>query len=448
MEFDLDVGGFAQIKVVGVGGGGDNAVDRMISAGLTGVQYIAINTDHQALNRSKADKKLQIGEKITKGLGAGANPEVGKKAAEESREDIADQLRGADMVFITAGMGGGTGTGAAPVVAEIAKSMNILTVGVVTYPFMFEGRTRANNANKGIAELKECVDSLIIVPNDKLLQVVGKGTSVTEAFRQADDVLRQGVSGISELITHDALINLDFADVRTIMQGKGIAHMGIGIGTGENRAEIAAKAAIQSPLLETTVAGATGILLNITGGASLSLSEINEAAYKISQEVSEDANIIFGAGIDESLDDEVRITIIATGFENEKIQKKPQKMNPDRYRAPEKAEQPAPEPESEEEDDGLVMTNFVPKTTTRPMESNISRPAQPKMEAEEVDDDEIFIPRRDERRRQYDDEEEEQARKKGLFSSFRSNYDDDDDDNEYDDIDFDMPAITRRNRRN
>ena len=448
MEFDLDVGGFAQIKVVGVGGGGDNAVDRMISAGLTGVQYIAINTDHQALNRSKADKKLQIGEKITKGLGAGANPEVGKKAAEESREDIADQLRGADMVFITAGMGGGTGTGAAPVVAEIAKGMNILTVGVVTYPFMFEGRTRANNANKGIAELKECVDSLIIVPNDKLLQVVGKGTSVTEAFRQADDVLRQGVSGISELITHDALINLDFADVRTIMQGKGIAHMGIGIGTGENRAEIAAKAAIQSPLLETTVAGATGILLNITGGASLSLSEINEAAYKISQEVSEDANIIFGAGIDESLDDEVRITIIATGFENEKIQKKPQKMNPDRYRAPEKAEQPAPEPEPEEEDDGLVMTNFVPKTTTRPMESNISRPAQPKMEEEEVDDDEIFIPRRDERRRQYDDEEEEQPRKKGLFSSFRSNYDDDDDDNEYDDIDFDMPAITRRNRRN
>lgn len=448
MEFDLDVGGFAQIKVVGVGGGGDNAVDRMISAGLTGVQYIAINTDHQALNRSKADKKLQIGEKITKGLGAGANPDVGKKAAEESREDIADQLRGADMVFITAGMGGGTGTGAAPVVAEIAKSMNILTVGVVTYPFMFEGRTRANNANKGIAELKESVDSLIVVPNDKLLQVVGKGTSVTEAFRQADDVLRQGVSGISELITHDALINLDFADVRTIMQGKGIAHMGIGIGTGENRAEIAAKAAIQSPLLDTTVAGATGILLNITGGASLSLSEINEAAYKISQEVSEDANIIFGAGIDESLDDEVRITIIATGFENEKIQKKPQKMNPDRYRAPEKVEQPAPEPEPEDEEDGLVMTSFVPKTTTRPMEGSMARPAQPKMEAEEVDDDEIFVPRRDERRRQYDDDEEEQQpRKKGLFSSFRSNYDDDDD-NEYDDIDFDMPAITRRNRRN
>lgn len=447
MEFDLDVGGFAQIKVVGVGGGGDNAVDRMISSGLKGVQYIAINTDHQALNRSKADKKLQIGEKITKGLGAGANPDVGKKAAEESRDDIADQLRGADMVFITAGMGGGTGTGAAPIVAEIAKSMNILTVGVVTYPFMFEGRTRANNANKGIAELKESVDSLIVVPNDKLLQVVGKGTSVTEAFRQADDVLRQGVSGISELITHDALINLDFADVRTIMQGKGIAHMGIGIGTGENRAEIAAKAAIQSPLLDTTVAGATGILLNITGGASLSLSEINEAAYKISQEVSEDANIIFGAGIDESLDDEVRITIIATGFENEKVQKKPQKMNPDRYRAPEKPVEIQPEPEDDE--DGLVMTSFVPKTTTRPMDGGISpRPAQPRMDAEEVEDDEIFIPRRDERRRQYDEEEEEQqTKKKGLFSSFRSNYDDDNDD-EYDDIDFDMPAITRRNRRN
>ena len=241
MDFNLDVGAFAQIRVVGVGGAGNNAVDRMITSGLTGVEYIAVNTDKQALKVSKANKKVQIGEKITKGLGAGANPDIGKKAAEESRDEIAEQIRGSDMVFVTAGMGGGAGTGGASVVAEVAKDMGILTVGVVTKPFMFEGRIRALNADKGIAELKTKVDSLIVIPNDKLLQVVGKGTSIVEAFRQADDVLRQGVSGISDLITRHSMINLDFADVKAVMKDKGVAHMGIGVGTGENRAVDAAK---------------------------------------------------------------------------------------------------------------------------------------------------------------------------------------------------------------
>jgi len=425
MEIDLDMG-FAQLKVVGVGGSGGNAVDRMIAAGLTGVEYIAINTDRQVLQRSKANKKLQIGEKITKGLGAGANPEIGKKAAEESRDDIMDQLRGADMVFVTAGMGGGTGTGAAPVVAEVAKDMGILTVGVVTYPFLFEGKVRSTNADRGIAELKDEVDSLIVIPNDKVLQVVGKGTSMTEAFRQADEVLRQGVSGISELITRTNTINLDFADVRTIMKDKGIAHMGIGIGTGENRAIDAAKHAISSPLLETTISGATGVLLSIMGDASLSLNEINEAAYLVHEAVSPDANIIFGAGVDESLDDEVRITIIATGFEKDhKRSNKPQRMT-------ERVVRPT---EDEDDEDGLVMTDFTPKN---------ARAQKPQMDMEEVDDDEIFMPRREERRRPVMDEDEA-PKKSGLFSSFRNTDEDEEDD--YDDIDFDMPAITRRHRR-
>ena len=429
MEIDLEMG-FAQLKVVGVGGAGDNAVDRMIAAGLTGVEYIAINTDRQALQRSKASKKLQIGDKITKGLGAGANPEIGKKAAEESRDDIMDQLRGADMVFVTAGMGGGTGTGAAPVVAEVAKDMGILTVGVVTYPFLFEGRARSANADRGIAELKDEVDSLIVIPNEKLLQVVGKGTSMTEAFRQADEVLRQGVSGISELITRSNTINLDFADVRTIMKDKGIAHMGIGIGTGENRAIDAAKHAISSPLLETTISGATGVLLSIMGDASLSLNEINEAAYLVHEAVSPDANIIFGAGIDESLDDEVRITIIATGFEkDEKRSHKPQRMTERVVR---------PIEEDEEDEDGLVMTNFAPKATSRP---DLQQPQKLDMESEEVDDA-IFMPRREERRRP---ETEGEPKKSGFFSSLRNLQEQPEED--YDDIDFDMPAITRRNRR-
>ena len=332
MDFNLDMGmgAFAQIRVVGVGGAGNNAVDRMIVSGLKGVEYISVNTDKQALKVSKATKKVQIGEKITKGLGAGANPEIGKKAAEESREEIAEQLRGADMVFVTAGMGGGTGTGAAPAVAEIAKEMGILTVGVVTRPFMFEGRVRSTNAEKGINELKNKVDSLIIIPNDRLLQVVGKGTSIIEAFRQADDVLRQGVSGISELITRQNMINLDFADVKTIMKDKGVAHMGIGIGTGENRAVDAAKKAISSPLLETTIEGARGVIFNVTGGASMSLTEVNEAAYLIHEAVDPECNIILGAGIDETLDDEIRITIIATGFERKQRQASPARRNEER----------------------------------------------------------------------------------------------------------------------
>ncbi|MFY9176463.1 MAG: cell division protein FtsZ [Caldicoprobacterales bacterium] len=319
LEFDIDMEQFAQIKVVGVGGGGNNAINRMIQYGLKGVDFISINTDKQALYLSQSNHKIQIGEKITKGLGAGANPEIGQKAAEESREEIQHALEGSDMVFITAGMGGGTGTGAAPIVAEIAKDMGILTVGVVTKPFLFEGRRRMSNAELGIAELKERVDTLVTIPNDRLLQVVEKRTSMLEAFKIADDVLRQGVQGISDLIAVPGLVNLDFADVRTIMKEKGLSHMGIGRGTGENRAVEAAKQAIQSPLLETTIDGATGILLNITGGDSLGLFEVNEAAELVAQAAHPDANIIFGAVIDENLDDEISITVIATGFDQKKV---------------------------------------------------------------------------------------------------------------------------------
>jgi cell division protein FtsZ len=309
-EFDQ----FAKIKVIGVGGGGNNAVNRMISAGLRGVEFIAVNTDAQALKGALASIKLQIGSKATKGLGAGADPEVGHNAAEESREEIANALRGADMVFVTAGMGGGTGTGAAPIVAEVAKDLGALTVGVVTKPFTFEGRKRLMQAEKGIASLKSKVDTLITIPNDRLLQVVDKKTSIVEAFRIADDVLRQGVQGISDLIAVPGLINLDFADVRTIMSDTGSALMGIGVNSGENRAAEAARAAINSPLLETSIEGARGVLLNITGGPDLGLLEVNEAAEIIAQAADPEANIIFGAVIDESIRDEVRVTVIATGF--------------------------------------------------------------------------------------------------------------------------------------
>lgn len=312
-EFNVDAG--AQIKVVGVGGGGNNAVNRMIEFGLKGVEFISINTDRQALNYSKATTKIQIGDKLTKGLGAGANPEIGQKAAEESIEQITQALKGADLIFITAGMGGGTGTGAAPVVAEIAKELGILTVGVVTKPFIFEGRQRMLNAEKGIMKLKEKVDTLVTIPNDRLLQVVDKKTPMTEAFKIADDILRQGVQGISDLITVPGLINLDFADVKTIMLNKGLAHMGIGRASGEGRAIEAAKQAISSPLLETTINGATGVLLNITGGSNLTMFEVAEAADQVRQAADPDANIIFGAVIDDTLGDEIRITVIATGFE-------------------------------------------------------------------------------------------------------------------------------------
>lgn len=305
---------FANIKVIGVGGGGSNAVNRMIDSGLQGVDFLVANTETQALDNSKADIKIQLGEKLTKGLGAGANPQVGEEAAQESREEITKALSGSDMVFVTAGMGGGTGTGAAPIVAECAREMGALTVGVVTKPFTFEGKRRKNQADKGIEMLTSKVDTIIVIPNDKLLQVVDKKTPLNEAFRTADNVLRQGIKGISDLITVPGLINLDFADVKTIMTNQGEALMGIGIGEGENRAVDAAKMAINSPLLETSIEGAKGILLNITGSGDLSLFEINEAAEIISEAADPEANIIFGSVIDENLGDRVQITVVATGF--------------------------------------------------------------------------------------------------------------------------------------
>ena len=306
---------FATIKVVGCGGGGNNAVNRMVDAGLRGVEFISVNTDRQALSQTNAQVKIQIGEKLTKGLGAGAIPEVGRRAAEESREEIASALKGADLVFITAGMGGGTGTGAAPIVAEIARDLGTLTIAVVTKPFNFEGKQRMKNAEAGIAELKQHVDTLVVIPNDRLLQVVNKGTTMLEAFRIADDVLRQGIQGISDLIAVPAMINLDFADVKTVMESGGMAHMGIGIGRGENKLVDAAKNAISSPLLETNIDGARAVLINVTGGEDISIVDINEAANLIMEAADPDANIIFGAGIDETMKDEVRITVIATGFE-------------------------------------------------------------------------------------------------------------------------------------
>lgn len=320
-DFDVDVEGFAKIKVIGVGGGGNNAVNRMIDCGVRGIEFIAVNTDKQALNSSKAEQKLQIGEKLTKGLGAGANPEIGMKAAEENKNEITESLKEADMVFITAGMGGGTGTGAAPIVAEVAKELGILTVGVVTKPFTFEGKRRTNHAEKGLEELKSKVDTLVTIPNDRLLQVAEKKTTMVEAFSMADEVLKQGIQGISDLIAVPNLINLDFADVKTIMYNQGIAHMGIGRASGENRAVEAAKQAIKSPLLETSINGAKAVLLNITGGGDLGLFEVNEAADLIRQAVDQDANIIFGAGIEEDLKDEIKITVIATGFDSEKSKK-------------------------------------------------------------------------------------------------------------------------------
>ena len=310
----------ANIKVIGIGGGGNNAVNRMVAANITSAEFVAINTDKQALLMSKATHRIQIGEKLTRGLGAGADPEVGQKAAEESKAVITEMLKGCDLVFITAGMGGGTGTGAAPVVAQIAKELDILTIAVVTKPFNFEGRKRMENAENGIANLKKFVDTLVVIPNDKLLKIVPKGTPIVEAFRCADDVLRQGIQGISDLIVTPSLINLDFADVKAIMKDKGLAHMGIGRGKGENKTIDAVRQAVQSPLLETTIEGATGILLNVKGGMDLPIDEVDEAAALVKEVVDPSCNIIFGAGIDESLSEEVEITVIATGF-NQKIKK-------------------------------------------------------------------------------------------------------------------------------
>ena len=330
-ELNYMMDGTATIKVIGVGGAGNNAVNRMIEAGIRNVEFIAVNTDRQTLNESKANSKIQIGEKLTRGLGAGANPDIGSQAAEESRAEIAEVLKGADMVFVTAGMGGGTGTGAAPIVAATAKEMGILTIGVVTKPFTFEGKKRLAQAERGVASLKGKVDTLVVIPNDKLLQVIDRKTSMIEAFRMADDILRQGVQGISDLISVPGVINLDFADVRTIMLNQGMAHMGIGCASGENRAEDAAKQAIQSPLLETSIEGARGIIINITGGSDMGLHEANTAAELVQRSADPEANIIFGTVIDDSMGDEIQITVIATGFEKEEEKRQTQVSTSSQY---------------------------------------------------------------------------------------------------------------------
>ncbi|RBP61817.1 cell division protein FtsZ [Alkalibaculum bacchi] len=327
-QFDIDSDHFAKIKVIGVGGGGNNAVNRMIESGLQGVSFAVVNTDNQALNLALAEEKIQIGEKATHGLGAGANPEVGQRSAEESEEILAEAIKGTDLLFVTCGMGGGTGTGAAPVVARIAKSLGILTVGVVTKPFSFEGKVRANNAILGTELLAQHVDALVTIPNDRLLQLADKTTTLKDAFKMADNVLLQGVRGISDLIAVPGLVSLDFADVKTIMKDTGLAHMGVGSAKGENKAAEAAKQAIHSPLLETTIDGATGVLLNITGGMDLTLFEVDQAAEIAREAADPEANVIFGAAIDESMQDEIKITVIATGFPSNKEKKvEPKKSN-------------------------------------------------------------------------------------------------------------------------
>lgn len=341
----------AKIKVIGVGGGGGNAVNRMIASDLSGVEFWSINTDAQSLSQSSSIKRLQIGQKLTRGLGAGGNPAIGQKAAEESRDEIAAALEATDLVFITAGMGGGTGTGAAPIVAEIAKEMGALTVGVVTRPFMFEGRRRTNQAEEGINALQTRVDTLIVIPNDKLLSVISEQTPVQEAFRFADDVLRQGVQGISDIITIPGLVNVDFADVRAVMADAGSALMGIGIGSGKSRAREAAVSAIASPLLESSIEGAKGVVFNITGGQDLTLHEVNTAAETIYEVVDPNANIIFGAVIDEKMQGEIRITVIATGFTGDPVPPNPTATKvsqiPKReFSAPAPPTKQAPEPKS------------------------------------------------------------------------------------------------------
>ncbi len=307
----------AKIKVVGIGGGGCNALDRMIGSGLSGVDFVAVNTDYQALERSQALHKLQVGAKLTRGLGSGSNPDIGRKAAEESRQDIAELLKGADLVFVTCGMGGGTGTGASPLIANVAKEAGTLTVGIVTRPFAFEGRRRQRAASEGIEKLRENVDSLIIIPNDKLLSLTSATTGLQEAFLMADEILRQGITGISELILKPGLVNMDFADVEMVMQDSGTALIGLGAATGENRARVAVEQAIMSPLLESSIDGATGVLINFTGGCDLTLQEVNEGATLVAERVDQDANIIFGAIIEPERMEEVRVMVLATGFSSQ-----------------------------------------------------------------------------------------------------------------------------------
>ncbi len=315
-DIDMETNNVAKIKVVGVGGGGNNAVNRMIDVGVKCVEFISVNTDAQVLKDSKADTKLQIGEKLTRGLGAGANPEIGEKAAQESRDEIEEMLKGADMVFITAGMGGGTGTGAAAVIAGIAKDLGILTVAIVTKPFMFEGRPRMSKAEAGIKSLKDNVDAIMTIPNDNLLKIIDKNTGIVETFLMADDILRQGVQGISDMIVGSGYINADFADVKRTMANSGVAHMGVGVAKGDNKASEAVKAAIESPLLETSIKGARNVLINITGGKDLTMFDANQVMQFANELVDTDAEIIFGVVIDESIDDEMRVTVVATGFDS------------------------------------------------------------------------------------------------------------------------------------
>ncbi|MFJ8256941.1 cell division protein FtsZ [Peribacillus asahii] len=387
LEFDSNLEQLAMIKVIGVGGGGNNAVNRMIEHGVQGVEFIAVNTDAQALNLSKAEVKMQIGGKLTRGLGAGANPEVGKKAAEESKEQIEEALRGADMVFVTAGMGGGTGTGAAPVIAQIARDLGALTVGVVTRPFTFEGRKRATQAQGGISAMKESVDTLIVIPNDRLLEIVDKSTPMLEAFREADNVLRQGVQGISDLIATPGLINLDFADVKTIMSNKGSALMGIGIASGENRATEAAKKAISSPLLEKSIDGAQGVLMNITGGTNLSLFEVQEAADIVATASDQEVNMIFGSVINENLKDEIVVTVIATGF-NEVEQPLRQPTRPSFGQQ----QQPRTQPQSQQPSQPTMKREVKREETHEPPVRSVNN------QAEETLDIPTFLRNRNKRR--------------------------------------------------
>ena len=380
MDFN-NINPICKILVVGVGGGGNNAVNRMIASNIKSAKFIAVNTDKQALMMSNASQQIQIGEKLTRGLGAGADPEVGRKAAEESRAEIAEKLKDTDLVFITAGMGGGTGTGAAPVIASIAKEMGILTIAVVTKPFSFEGRTRMQNAELGIKNLAKCVDTLMVIPNDRLLQIVPKAP-VVEAFKYADDVLRQGIQGISDLIATPSLINLDFADVRTVMKNRGLAHMGIGEGKGENRALDAVRQAVASPLLETTIEGAKAVIINVTGGFDLTMGEIDESVRLVKEVIDPSANTIFGATIDENYNDKIMITVIATGFTNsdfEYLEKEETKVNP--------ASIPTPQPTADF--DRTKFAEFItgksasgtsePKKDGIKLFGDISEPMKPKV---------------------------------------------------------------------
>ncbi len=367
MQFEIKDTGNALIRVIGVGGGGGNAVNRMIEAGMQGVEFIVVNTDKQALDSSLAETKIQIGEKLTKGLGAGANPEVGTRAAQESLEDLDRCFEGADMIFVTAGMGGGTGTGAAPVIAKIAQEKDILTVGVVTKPFSFEGKRRKDFAELGIEYLKQYVDSLVVVPNDRLLDISDSKTTVKDAFSMADDILRHGVQGITDLISDVGSINLDFADVKTIMSNQGIAHMGIGVGRGDNRVLDAVKGAIGSPLLETSIDGAKAVLLNISGGMDLGLLEVNEAAELVQKAADRDANIIFGTTVSPDLEDEIRVTVIATGFEDRGSESEPAAAPAAEPRAkapiveevPVFSQDPEPAAEPVSSDDSIDVPDFL-----------------------------------------------------------------------------------------